>query len=200
MPCTVPATTLLQHLLLGAQLAVAVNLDLHMAVGGLATSAAKLLHGNKAGVAFGLCMTHGHGEVAQRCKLVLTGCCGTCCSAGGCCAGSSRSGCTGNPPQAARATCSCHCTRHLQEIATRDLFIIFLLVSGVPLPYTLAKFLAAPYTAFSYCTLIVTENSHPHKSQTSPTFVKFLLCITNNLIRFSWKLLQSGDTIWFIFI
>ena len=64
------------------QLAVAVNLDFHMAVGGLCHIGGKLLHGNKAGVAFGLCMTHGHGEVAQRCKLVLTGCCGTCCSAG----------------------------------------------------------------------------------------------------------------------
>ena len=49
---------LLQRLLLGAQLTVAVNLDLHMAVGGLCHIGGKLLHGNKAGVALGLCMTH----------------------------------------------------------------------------------------------------------------------------------------------
>ena len=141
---------LLQHLLLGAQLAVAVNFDLHMAIGGLCHIGGKLLHGNKAGVAFGLCMTHGHGEIAQRCKLVLTGCCGTCCSAGGCCAGSSRGGCTGTAA-GCQSTCSCHCTRHLQEIATRDLFHNLLppCFRGTFLPYTLAKFLAAPvYSIF----------------------------------------------------
>ena len=64
---------LFQHFLLGAQLAVAVHLHGHMAVGGGSHIFRKLLHGSVAGVAFGLGMAHDHGIVAQVGVGIFTG-------------------------------------------------------------------------------------------------------------------------------
>ena len=161
---------LLQHLLLGAQLAVAVNFDLHVAVGGLCHIGSELLHGNEAGVALGLCVTHGHGEVAQRSKLVLTGCSSAGGSAGGCCSRCSGSGCAG-AAAGCQSTCSCHCAGHLQEIATRDLFHNLLppcFRAALPAG-ALAKLWQTLYTAFC-CIHIVTEILYSYKSQTPPTW------------------------------
>ena len=154
---------LLQHLLLGAQLAVAVNLDLHMAVGGLCHIGGKLLHGNKAGVAFGLCMTHGHGKAAQRGKLVITADCRTGCGAGcRCCGGGGR----GRTTAGCHCTCCGHCAGYLQKAATRDLFhtIVLQLVSGRRETASCLSLCRSTCIQHLLRAAIVTKNTYFHKS------------------------------------
>ena len=150
---------LLQHLLLGAQLAVAVNLDLHMAVGGSSHILGKLFHGDKAGVAFGLCMTHGHGKAAQRGKLVITAGCGAGCR---CCGGGGR----GRTTAGCHCTCCGHCAGYLQKVATRDLFhtIVLQLVSGRRETASCLSLCRSTCIQHLLRAAVVTKNTYFHKS------------------------------------
>ena len=67
---------LLEHFLLGAELAVAKDGDGHMAVGFLGDVCSKLLHGDIAGIAFGLGMTDDHLKIAEVGIGIIGGECG----------------------------------------------------------------------------------------------------------------------------
>lgn len=67
---------LLEHFLLGAELAVAEDGDGHMAVGLLGDVCRELFHGNIAGVAFGLGMADNHLKIAEPCIGIFGRQCG----------------------------------------------------------------------------------------------------------------------------